>query len=246
MKNVEDIYPLSPMQQGMLFHTVLDPQAGDYLTQLTGTMDGRTTLDAFRNAWREVIRRHAVLRTGFVWETLDQPLQVVHREAEMPCTEHDWRGRADIDGAFEKFLAEDRAAGIDLASPPLMRLTVFEVGEARYRFVWTHHHLLLDGWSLPLLMQELFASAHPAAGGGCRYRSLGHIAITSRGSRNRTSPRRKNTGGTSWRDFERPHPSAGRPRGDMRRVERTAKRAGSWGGRQPRNFGPPRGSIDSR
>jgi amino acid adenylation domain-containing protein len=165
MKNVEDVYPLSPMQQGMLFHTVLDPQAGDYLTQLTGAIDGRATLDAFRNAWHEVIRRHAVLRTGFVWETLDQPLQVVHREAEMPCEEHDWRGQSDIEGAFKNFLADDRAAGFDLSSPPLMRLTVFEVDEERYRFVWTHHHLLLDGWSLPLVMQELFAFAGAAGGG---------------------------------------------------------------------------------
>ena len=165
MKNIEDIYPLSPMQQGMLFHTLLDPEAGDYLTQLTGTLEGKRTLTAFRDAWREVIRRHPVLRTAFVWETLDQPLQVVHREAELPCAQHDWRGRIDVAGDFDRFLAADRTAGFDLAVPPLMRLTIFEVGEQVYRFVWTHHHLLLDGWSLPLVMKELFGLAEAAREG---------------------------------------------------------------------------------
>src|SRR5580704_2053722 len=108
MRNVEDIYPLSPMQQGMLFHTLLDPEAGDYLTQLTGTIEGEATLTAFRDAWREIIRRHPVLRTAFVWETLDQPLQVVHREVDLPCAQHDWRGRTDVAGDFARVLAEDR------------------------------------------------------------------------------------------------------------------------------------------
>jgi len=165
MKNVEDIYPLSPMQQGMLFHSVLAPEDGDYLTQLTGTIDGRGLLNAFRAAWQQVIARHALLRTSFQWEALDQPLQIVHRRADLPCLEHDWRNREDCDTAFSQFLAEDRAAGFDLASPPLMRLTVFEVAEDTFRFVWTHHHLLLDGWSLPLLMQELFGLAEASLTG---------------------------------------------------------------------------------
>jgi len=165
MKNVEDIYPLSPMQQGMLFHSLLDPAAGDYLTQLTGTIEGKATLDAFQKAWREVIQRHSVLRTGFVWETLDQPLQVVHRSVELPCLQYDWQERSDWESDFERFLAEDRAAGFDLATPPLMRLTVFEIAPERYRFVWTHHHLLLDGWSLPLVMKELFGFAEGSLSG---------------------------------------------------------------------------------
>jgi hypothetical protein len=165
MKNVEDIYPLSPMQQGMLFHTLLDPEAGDYLTQLTGTIEGHATLIAFREAWHEILRRHTALRTAFVWETLDEPLQVVHREADLPYTQHDWRGRTDGAGDFDRFLEADRAAGFDLAAPPLMRLTIFEVDDQVYRFVWTHHHLLLDGWSLPLVMKELFGLAEAARHG---------------------------------------------------------------------------------
>ncbi len=165
MKNVEDIYPLSPMQQGMLFHTLLDPEAGDYLTQLTGTIEGEQTLKAFRDAWSQLIRRHPVLRSAFVWETLDQPLQVVHTEAELSCVQHDLRGCADVDSAFDTFLADDRTAGFDLAVPPLMRLTIFQVAGETYRFVWTHHHLLLDGWSLPLVMKELFAFADASRSG---------------------------------------------------------------------------------
>ena len=167
MKNVEDIYPLSPMQEGMLFHTILAPEAGDYLTQLTGTIDGARPLAALQRAWAGVIARHPILRTAFVWETLDRPLQVVQREAVLPCDRFDWREKTSTEqaAAFERFLAEDRARGFDLASAPLMRLTVFEVADESYRFVWTHHHLLLDGWSLPLVMRELFAFTEAALEG---------------------------------------------------------------------------------
>jgi amino acid adenylation domain-containing protein len=167
MKNVEDVYPLSPMQEGMLFHTLLAPEAGDYLTQLTGIIEGARRLAALERGWAEVIARHPILRTAFVWETLDEPLQVVQREAPLPCDRYDWRRKsvAEQSEAFERFLAEDRARGFDLAAAPLMRLTVFEIADETYRFVWTHHHLLLDGWSLPLVMRELFAFAEAALDG---------------------------------------------------------------------------------
>jgi hypothetical protein len=91
MKNVEDIYPLSPMQKGMLFHTICAPQGGVYVTQLMGVVTGERCVSALESAWSQVIRNHAILRTSFVWEGMDEPVQVVHREAALPVERHAWQ-----------------------------------------------------------------------------------------------------------------------------------------------------------
>src|SRR5213082_3578456 len=91
-KNVEDLYPLSPLQQGMLFHTLYSPGTGAYLEQYGMDLLGTVSVDAFREAWQRVVDRHPVLRTGFVWEGVPQPLQVVFRQVELPFTHEDWSG----------------------------------------------------------------------------------------------------------------------------------------------------------
>jgi len=92
MKNVEDIYPLSPMQEGILFHTRHDPVFAMYFEIITWVMRGEVNIPAFGQAWQRVVDRHQVLRTVFVWEGLDEPLQVVRRRARLPLAYHDWRG----------------------------------------------------------------------------------------------------------------------------------------------------------
>ncbi|HZI09046.1 MAG TPA: amino acid adenylation domain-containing protein, partial [Myxococcus sp.] len=101
-----------------------------------------------------------VLRTSFVWEGLDAPLQRVHPLAVLPIEEQDWRGLSPGQQAerFEALLAEDRARGFDLRQPPLMRLTLARLDGGSWRVLWTHHHLLMDGWSLGLLFPELLAT----------------------------------------------------------------------------------------
>src|SRR3954471_12658682 len=89
-KNVEDLYPLSPLQQGMLFHTLYSPGSGAYLEQLAMTLVGPVDPDAFQRAWQRVVDRHPVLRSGFVWEGVPQPLQVVLRQFELPFEYEDW------------------------------------------------------------------------------------------------------------------------------------------------------------
>src|SRR5271169_5601709 len=91
-KNIENIYPLSPMQQGMLFHTLLSPKTGVYFNQIIYTLTGRLQEAAMQRAWREVTDRHEPLRTLFVWEGQEKPLQVVRRRVTLPWEEHDWRG----------------------------------------------------------------------------------------------------------------------------------------------------------
>ncbi|WP_163867066.1 non-ribosomal peptide synthase/polyketide synthase, partial [Myxococcus eversor] len=158
--NLEDIYPLSPMQQGILFHTLLAPDSGVYFVQSSFRLQGHFDPQRFRSAWELLVRHNPVLRTSFVWEGLTEPLQVVHSRAELPWLQHDWR---DLDADQQQaqrdaFLAEDRARGFDLTCPPLMRLAILRMGESSWQLVWSQHHLLLDGWSVGQLLQDLFAT----------------------------------------------------------------------------------------
>ncbi|HEX8145820.1 MAG TPA: amino acid adenylation domain-containing protein, partial [Pyrinomonadaceae bacterium] len=158
-RNVEDIYPLSPMQQGMLFHSLFAPAAGSYVVQISCALDGGLDVAALMRAWRQLIERHTILRTAFVWESLEQPLQVVQRRVSIPLDERDWRGLPAAEQArrLEEYLREDQLRDFDFARAPLMRLALLRLGDDEYRFVWSFHHVLLDGWSVPLVLNELFA-----------------------------------------------------------------------------------------
>src|SRR4029078_8551507 len=90
--NIEDAYPLSPMQQGILFHSLYTPQSGMYFQQMNFRLCGELNVAAFKQAWQRVVDRHPVLRTAFVWENLEQPLQVVGRRVGGPWEMLDWRG----------------------------------------------------------------------------------------------------------------------------------------------------------
>jgi amino acid adenylation domain-containing protein len=158
-KNVEDIYPMVPVQQGLLFHTLYAPGAGLYCEQLACTIQGGFVPDAFRRAWQRVLQRHPVLRTAFVWDQLEQPLQVVRKELPLPWTQQDWRGTTSDAQAelWQAFLREDRRRGFQLDQAPLFRLVLIQIEEDAYHFLWSHHHLLLDGWSSSLVLKEVLA-----------------------------------------------------------------------------------------
>ncbi|SEL61797.1 non-ribosomal peptide synthase domain TIGR01720/amino acid adenylation domain-containing protein [Roseateles sp. YR242] len=167
---LEDLYPLSPMQSGMLFHVLADPQAGQYMTQMRVDVDG---LDParFRQAWQAVIDAHEVLRTGFVADG-DQLLQWVARTAEVPLALLDWRGQPDLPAALDARAREALATGLDLRHPPLLRLLLVRTGERRHHLIWTSHHLLLDGWSASSLMGEVLRryDGQPVQAPASRYR----------------------------------------------------------------------------
>jgi amino acid adenylation domain-containing protein/non-ribosomal peptide synthase protein (TIGR01720 family) len=158
-RGVEDIYPLSPVQQGMLFHALRDKESGVYVQQMTFRVEAGLQPAAFLAAWQQILARHAILRTAFHWEEVDEPLQIVQTHAQLSLAEYDLRGVAACDQRerLSAFLHRDRVRGFDLAAPPLMRLSLFRLDEHAYHVVWTFHHLLLDGWSLPVLFTELFA-----------------------------------------------------------------------------------------
>jgi amino acid adenylation domain-containing protein/non-ribosomal peptide synthase protein (TIGR01720 family) len=177
-RGIEDVYPATPMQEGMLFHTLFAPEGGAYVGQFMYDLEGDVDAAAFRRAWSAAAQRHAVLRTAFHWGG-ERPFQVVRREAEAPTRVEDWSAldAADREARLAAFLAEDRAAGFDPARAPLMRLALFCTGERTHRLVWTHHHALLDGWSLPLVFRDVArfydafrAGREPAVAPGRPYR----------------------------------------------------------------------------
>ncbi|HWU91137.1 MAG TPA: amino acid adenylation domain-containing protein, partial [Kofleriaceae bacterium] len=164
---VDDIYPLSPMQQGLLFHTLLEPGSGVYVEQLVGTFHTAFDVATFAAAWNAVIAHHPVLRTAVLWDGVPEPHQVVHRAAELPWQMHDWRAHTADEQRqrLAELLERDRAAGFDLSRPPLMRVVVMQRADRVYQFVWTHHHLVLDGWSIGIVLRDLFAAYQQLAAG---------------------------------------------------------------------------------
>lgn len=156
--NIEDIYPLSPLQQGMLFHTLHAPISGVGIQQARYTLRGELQSQSFRAAWQQVVDRHAVLRTFFVWEGGDEPLQVVCEQAELPWITYDWQeySASEQQQRLELYLKEDRFQGFELTQAPLMRLALIRLEENCHELIWTFHHLLFDGWSAPLLLNEVF------------------------------------------------------------------------------------------
>ena len=159
LDNLEDIYQLAPMQQGMLFHTLYSPDSGVYVEQSLFTIKGELDVSAFQSAWQKVVDRHSILRTSFVWEAIEQPQQVVMRSAQVPFEKHDWSDLPTIDQEkkLNDYLADDRARGFELGSPPLLRIALFRLGPELHQFVFSRHHLVLDRWSRALLLKEVFA-----------------------------------------------------------------------------------------
>ncbi|HGE2389074.1 TPA: non-ribosomal peptide synthase/polyketide synthase [Pseudomonas aeruginosa] len=172
LARIEDIYPLSPMQHGMLFHSLYEQASGDYLNQLRVDVHG---LDParFRAAWQATLDSHDILRAGFLWQgDLEQPLQVIHKHLELPFAEHDWRGREALAEALDELAASERRRGFELEQAPLLRLVLVRMDEERYHLVYTHHHILLDGWSSAQLLGEVLAryTGEQAERTGGRYR----------------------------------------------------------------------------
>jgi len=159
MSNVQDIYELSPMQQGMLFHTLYAPESGIYFEQRHCILDGSLNQQAFVQAWQQVVNRYDVLRSEFHWEETDKPLQAVYDTVDLPWTIADWQGLSQ-DQQNEKlasFLIAERLQGFQLNQALLMRCALFQLDEQQYRFVWSHHHLLMDGWCNGVLIKEVLA-----------------------------------------------------------------------------------------
>jgi amino acid adenylation domain-containing protein/non-ribosomal peptide synthase protein (TIGR01720 family) len=153
---IEDVYPLAPLQSGMLFHSLYAAGSEIYFEQLACTLRGPLDVAAFARAWQAVADREPVLRTAFAWEGLERAVQVVRQSVEVPWVLEDWRGEADPDSRLRAYAAADLARGFDLARGPLMRVALLRTGESEHRLLWSFHHLLFDGWCFSLLFGAVF------------------------------------------------------------------------------------------
>ncbi|MFW2464284.1 condensation domain-containing protein, partial [Burkholderia pseudomallei] len=170
--SLETLYPATAIQRGMVFHSLLPKQASAYTNQVHARVGGGT-FDAarLRHAWQTVLERHAALRTAFVGFEREQPLQIVLAHAACPWRDIDHRHLAPEarDAAFAALLAADKAAPFDFGRAPLMRFHLVRDDDAHYRFIWTYHHAVLDGWSVQLVWSDLLrvyealAAGRPAA-----------------------------------------------------------------------------------
>ncbi|WP_213042224.1 non-ribosomal peptide synthetase, partial [Nitrospira defluvii] len=167
LKNIEAVYPLSPMQEGMLFHTLMNPGTGIYLMQNRYYVEGEVDPTVFLQAWTQVIARHSILRTSFAWKNQKRPLQAVHKDIEVPLDVMDWRGKeraaqiADLDALLQQELAR----GFDFAKAPLMRLRLIRLTDHTYQFVHSFHHILLDEWCISPLLMDFLAHYEACAQG---------------------------------------------------------------------------------
>jgi amino acid adenylation domain-containing protein/non-ribosomal peptide synthase protein (TIGR01720 family)/FkbM family methyltransferase len=156
--SVEDVYPLSPTQEGMLFHTLHSPEHGVYLTQYTCVCRG-LDLPLFTAAWQRVIDRHPALRAAFVWRATSRPMQVVGRSVGLPLEERDWQSLSEPEqeAELDAYLLADRGRGFEPNRAPLTRLAAMRIGGDAYRLVWSFHHLILDGWCRAIVLAEVLA-----------------------------------------------------------------------------------------
>ncbi|WP_416422489.1 amino acid adenylation domain-containing protein [Pseudomonas sp. App30] len=164
---VSTALPLTPMQHGMLFHQLLDNRDGVYVNQLRVDVEA-VDAERLRHAWQAALDAHDSLRTGFCWQGLDTPLQWVQPALTLPLQVLDWRNAFDSQ-ALDRLAADDQARGFALDQPPLLRLTLVRCDEQRYHLIYTHHHILMDGWSTAQLlgevMQRYLGEAPPASPG---------------------------------------------------------------------------------
>ncbi len=159
-QDVESFYPLSPLQQGLLFHSLSEPDSGMYFNQTAIELRGRLNEEALRAAWQQAVDEHPILRTFFVWEGVESPIQVVRKKAQMPFSMVDWteRDEAQQQTALDTLRGEDLRSGFDLSKAPLVRATLIQRSEDTWCLFWSFHHILMDGWSMFRVLGQVFGA----------------------------------------------------------------------------------------
>ncbi|MDE0916282.1 MAG: amino acid adenylation domain-containing protein [Planctomycetota bacterium] len=166
-QDVESFYPLSPLQQGLLFHSISEPGSGMYFNQTAVELRGDLNAEALHSAWQQAVDEHAILRTFFVWEGVESPIQVVRKKAQMPFSVVDWTGRDEMQqqSALDTLRQEDLQAGFDLSKAPLVRATLIRRTADSWCLFWSFHHILMDGWSMFTMLGQVFGAYDAACAG---------------------------------------------------------------------------------
>nr|BAW32334.1 hybrid cis-AT polyketide synthase - nonribosomal peptide synthetase [Microcystis aeruginosa NIES-87] len=164
-QGIEEILPLTPLQTGIFFHS--NRQEETYFNQLHLVLEGSLNTSAFRSAWCQLIKRHKLLRASFHTADDGTPLQFIHKHVDPTWVERDWTGfdRTHQSQRLAALMAADRATNFELHQAPLLRFHLLKTGDERHDLIWSSHHLLLDGWSVSVVMEELLALYREACGG---------------------------------------------------------------------------------
>jgi surfactin family lipopeptide synthetase C len=157
--NIEAIYPLTPMQKALLVHSLAAPaESPIYFQQVSWKIEADLNVALFHEAWVRVVHRHPALRTFFVWENRNDPIQCVCARVQVPWREHDWSDVSEgLGERLEAFLAVDRARAFRPDEAPLVRFHMICLGLGKFQFVWSFHHIIMDGWCLPRVTAEALA-----------------------------------------------------------------------------------------
>lgn len=156
-------FPISPMQHGMLMETLKSPQgAGSYIEQIVFDINQEIDIQRFTTAWQKIIQHHEIMRLGFVWQNLDQPLQFVAAIDQVNIEFNDWSklSKPETDEFLEMFLQADRRLGFSLSKPPLFRIALLKTDKNRYTCVWSFHHAIADGRTMACILKDLFLIYH--------------------------------------------------------------------------------------
>ena len=158
-KNIESIYPLSSMQQGVLLHSLYAPESGVYFGQIVLSLKGNISTTAFESAWQKIVDRHSILRTLFVWQNRPTPLQIVLKQVKFPWNNLDWRGLSSTEQQqqLSELVLKQREQGFQFNQAPLMGCTLIKLNEDTYQFILNFHQILMDGWSLPIIFKEVLS-----------------------------------------------------------------------------------------
>ncbi|WP_121614373.1 non-ribosomal peptide synthetase [Mesobacillus foraminis] len=157
-KNVKDLYRLSPMQHGILFHCLNHPKDHAYFEQLTMAIEGHLDVENLEVGLNWIVEKHDVLRTVFLYSKVKEPTQLVlqSRKASVQMEDISFLNEDDKQQFIDTLKREDREKGFDLSRDLLFRLTVVQTGSHTYQLLFSFHHIILDGWSIGLLLKELF------------------------------------------------------------------------------------------
>ncbi|MCY7976060.1 non-ribosomal peptide synthetase [Bacillus inaquosorum] len=161
LAQIQDIYPLSHMQEGMLFHSLMDVSSKAYVEQTSFTITGNLCIDSFQKSLNLLVSRYDIFRTIFIKEVQDLtgPQQVVLSNRELTVYREDFSHLAEHEqqALIDAFMTKDREKGFNLQKDPLMRLALFDRGNSQYTCIWTHHHIIMDGWCLGIILKEFFS-----------------------------------------------------------------------------------------
>ncbi|SDH71526.1 amino acid adenylation domain-containing protein, partial [Pedobacter terrae] len=154
LDSISAIYPLSPVQEGMLFHSLYDEHSTSYLNQFQCNIHGDLNLELFKMSWELVIQKHTILRSGFHNHGFSLPVQSVHNQVELPFKILDFTEQ-NHQHLLQEFLQQDRSQRFDMEKPPLMRVTIIRIHSQEHILVWTCHHIAKDGWSSGIICNEV-------------------------------------------------------------------------------------------